>query len=290
MAMRGAIARRAEAVARRVVGLAPFPQPPLAPTRYPVVLMHGLGTLANLAPGGMLHGEAMHLRAHGVWAYAPHVNPYDTVAVRAEAWAERIARVLEETGAEKVNLVGFSLAGLDARHLAGPFGLADRIASIVTVSTPHRGTAIARYLLERPRRLRGLAVAAMEFLGRAAYEVAPPRVRAALEELTPEHVGAAFEPFHPLPERVYCASYAGRAGRGTGVPISPGLVLPNRILYRLGGLNDGLVPVESAHWGRFLGTVDADHARLVGLRLPASAFDSRAFYLGVTRHLRAQGL
>jgi triacylglycerol lipase len=119
-------------------------------------------------------------------------------------------------------------------------------------------------------------------------------VEAALEELTPEYAAGVFAPAHP-PEAlraagVYCASYAGRAGRGTPVLVSPPLAYTNRLLYRLDGVNDGLVAVESARWEHFLGTVDADHARQVGLRLAPSSFDSRAFYLGVARHLRARGL
>lgn len=288
------LSRRAESVARRVVELAPFPQPPLCPTRHPVVLMHGFGALANLQPGGVLHEEAMYLRGRGVWAYAPHVNPYDTVAVRAEAWRDRIERVRAETGTQKVNLVGFSSGGLDARHLAGPLGYAPHVAAIVTVSTPHRGSAIARYLVAKPDRLRQWIVALMGFVGRAAYEMAPPNVREALEELTPEHAAAVFEPLHPVAplraEGIYCASYAGRAGKGTPVSVYPPLALANRILYDLDGVNDGLVTVESARWERFLGTVDADHARQVGLRITASAFDARRFYLGIAQHLRAQGL
>ncbi|HLT46955.1 MAG TPA: hypothetical protein VK002_06980 [Rubricoccaceae bacterium] len=288
------LARRAEAVARRVVEQPPFPQPPLCPTRYPVVLMHGFGALAGLKPGGVLHEEAMHLRAHGIWAYAPHVNPYDTVAVRAAAWRDRIERVRAETGAEKVNLVAFSSGGLDARHLAGPMGYAPHVAALVTVSTPHRGSAVVDYLLARPERLQRGVLALMAFFGRAAYADAPPHAREALAEMTPAAVAGVFEPAHPiaplLAAGVYCASYAGQAGRGTDVGIYPPLALANRILYRLGGLNDGYVTVESARWGRFLGTVDADHARQIGLRLTPSAFDSRAFYLAVAQHLRAQGL
>ena len=126
------LGRRAEAVARRAVELAPMPQPPLRPTRHPVVLLHGFGALANVLQNGVLHAEAMHLRARGVWAYAPHVNPYDTVAVRAEAWADRLERVLDETGAQKLNLVGFSTGGLDARLLARDPAWGDKIASLVT--------------------------------------------------------------------------------------------------------------------------------------------------------------
>lgn len=284
------LTRRAEAVARRAVELEPFPQPPLRPTRYPVVLMHGFGALANVMQGGVLHAEAMHLRARGVWAYAPHVNPYDTIDVRADSWADRLERVLDETGAERVNLVGFSTGGLDARALARRDRWAGRFASLVTVSTPHRGSALAPYVLDRPERLKAWALAVMDFVGRAAYESAPPHAEAALAELSPEAVTARFPPEETVPG-AWCASYAGRAGKGTDVPMYPPLVVPNRILHGLAGVNDGIVTTASGWWGERLGTLDADHARQIGLRWTASpAYDSLAFFEAHGDALRARGL
>ena len=282
------LSRRVEAVARRAVELEPFPQPPLRPTRHPVVLMHGFGALANLMQGGVLHAEAMHLRGRGVAAYAPHVNPYDTIDVRSEAWANRLEHVLAETGAEKVNLVAFSSAGLDARHLATEMGWADRIASLITVSTPHRGTALAGYVLSRPDLLRRGAIGVMDFMGRAAYESAPPHVEAALAELTPEAVTARFDT-EAVIEGVWCASYTSKAGKGTDAPMYPGLVIANRVLYGLSGLNDGIVPTASGAWGEHLGTLDADHARQIGLCVTASeAFNSFSFFEGVCGRLREE--
>ena len=191
--------------------------------------MHGFGAMAGLLPGGgLLHAEAMHLRAHGVHAYAPRVNPYEGVAVRSDQWAQRLVRVFEETAAGRVNLVGFSLGGLDARHLAaGP--LRERIAAIVTVSTPHRGTPLATYLLEGPERLAALSVQAMEFFGRRAWKSEPPNVAAALRELTPAYASDTFEAAHPTPEGIWCASYSARAGAG----VYPPLRLSQRLLAQL---------------------------------------------------------
>ena len=290
---------RVEALARRAVELAPMPQPPLRPTRHPVVLMHGFGALANLMQDGVLHAEAMHLRTRGVAAYAPHVNPYDTIATRARAWAERIERVLDETGAERVNLVAFSSAGLEARWLAAR-GWAPRIASIVTVSSPHRGTALADLVLGRAelpvgeplaRVVRRVAVGVMEFMGRAAYETAPPNVEAALDELSPASVCRRFEPEHPMPDGVWCASFTGRAGPGTDVPCYAPLVAMNRLLYRLQGVNDGIVPTAGGWWGERLGLLDADHARQIGMALtPSDRYDSLTFFAGVADTLRRRGL
>ena len=283
------LAQRAETFARRAVELVPFPQPPLVPTRYPVVLMHGFGALANLLQGGVLHAEAMHLRGHGIWAYAPHVNPYDTISTRSRAWSDRIDRVLEETGAERVNLLAFSSAGLDGRYLISSLDRAADIASLVTISSPHRGSAVVDYLQSQPERLKSWAVSFMDFVGRAAYEHEAPHTERALAELAPSYVCDEFNPAHPDHPDVYYASYAGHAGRGTDLPIYPPLIVPNRVLYTASGVNDGLVPVESAKWGDFLGLLDADHARQIGLRLAPGDFDSKAFFLQIARHLAAKG-
>ncbi|WP_143536814.1 esterase/lipase family protein [Rubricoccus marinus] len=284
------LAKGAEAVARRAVELVPAPQPPLTPTRYPVVLLHGFGALANVLQGGVLHREAMYLRARGIHAYAPHANPYDTVAVRSATWAEHLERAMEETGADKLNLIGFSSGGLDARWLAREMGWADRIASVVTVSTPHRGTALAQFVLDRPERLRSWAVAFMDFVGRAAYELEPPDSFGALRELTPETVADLFPPEETIPG-AWCASIVGRAGKGTDVSITPSLALTNRILYAAQGVNDGIVPTDGAWWGERLETLDADHARQIGIGLSiGSSFDSRAFFLSICERLRERGL
>lgn len=281
------LTRPARALARIAMQVDAMPQPPLRPTRYPVVLMHGFGAVAGALPGGALHAEAMHLRARGVWAYAPTVNPYDTVAVRAESWAERLGRVLAETGAERLNLVAFSSGGLDARHLATELGWAERLASIVTVATPHGGTALAQFVLDRPDRLRGWAVGLMDFFGRAAYD-ADPHAADALVELSPANAAQRFGA-ETVPG-VWCASFASQAGKGTAQAMYPPLVVPNRILYGLAGLNDGIVPAASAVWGEPLGTLDADHARLIGLSLtPSDTFESCAFYLSVCDRLAVKG-
>ncbi len=279
----------AERLARRAVEFEPYPQPPLVRTRYPVVLMHGFGALANVMQGGVLHAQAMHLRGHGVLAYAPHVNPYDTVAVRAAAWAERVDRVLDETGAGRVSLVAFSSGGLDARRLVSALGYADRVAAVVTLSTPHRGTPLAEFVLERPERLRAWLIGVMDFFGRAAYEAEEPRTEAALAELTPRFVCEEFNPAHPDAAGVHYASWAGRAGRGTDTPVSPPLLLGNRVLHGLAGVNDGIVPTASAEWAGFRGVLDADHARQIGLGAGGD-FDSGAFFVDLVRDLAERGL
>jgi len=267
-----------------MAGTVAFPQPAVRPTRYPVVLMHGFGAMAFFIADGLLHAEAMHLRGHGVLAYAPRVAPYDTVVRRAAQWSSRLEHIFEETGAERVNLVGFSLGGLDARHVATDERWQGRIASVVTVSTPHHGTPLSTYLLEGPERVATWSVQAMSMVGRRAWVEDPPNVAASLAELAPAHVEGVFAPAHPTPAGAWCASYSARAGAGVYRPLR----FTHRLLTQLAGYNDGLVPTASAIWEEHLGTVATDHARLVGLGR-GGAFDSLEFYLGVAGVLRERG-
>lgn len=59
-------------------------------------------------------------------------------------------------------------------------------------------------------------------------------------------------------------------------------------------VNDGMVEVRSARWGRFMGCIPGDHFDEVGQiahLVPnlESGFDHLAFYRGIVRRLRAEG-
>ena len=58
------------------------------------------------------------------------------------------------------------------------------------------------------------------------------------------------------------------------------------------GDNDGLVSVESAKWGEFLGVLPADHIDQVGHRFDLSnqPFEAAEFYLSEAQRLSALGL
>ncbi len=57
--------------------------------------------------------------------------------------AERVDEVLAATGADRVHLVGHSLGGIVARYYVQVLGGADRVDTVMTLGTPHRGTYAA---------------------------------------------------------------------------------------------------------------------------------------------------
>lgn len=280
----------AESTWHRLTGLDPFPQPDYIRIRYPVVLMHGFGLFAALRRGGHLHQEAMNLRMHGVPAFAPNVSAYNTVKERSGMWRRRLEQIMAETGADRLNLIAQSMGGLDARYLISNLGLHEVVASLVTVSTPHRGTGVADIVLERPERVRQWTADVLDWMGNTSMVDATSDFLTSVAELTPEYICERFNPQVSDHPSVRYYSYAGRAGKGTGVPINPVLAVLSRLLYAREGENDGFVSVESAQWGEFLGTIDADHSRQVGIAFPGSGdFDANAFYCSVVKRLADDG-
>lgn len=169
----------------------------------------------------------------------PEVPSAGTIAERAEA----LALKLFHSATPAFALVAHSMGGLDARYLIAHLDPDRRIKSLVTVSTPHRGSYLAQWFLEE----KGPFQAWIRHIGNPA-----------LGELTPEAREA-----RPIPDRpdVAYSSYAScRPPEELPFFLRPyGRIIP--------GDNDGMVPVSSASWGKFCGTLQADHIELLGWSL-----------------------
>ncbi len=276
---------------QRITGLDPFPQPSVIPTRHPIILMHGFGIGASFRRGGHLHEETMHLRSRGVRAVAPNVSPYNTVKSRCEMWEDRLTRVLDETNTDQISIIAHSMGGLDARHLISKKGWHDTVEALVTVATPHRGSSVASLILRQPQSVRKWLADMADWLGRHILEDGSANIRQALRELTPEYVENTFNEEVPDHPDVQYWSYGCQAGKGTDIPIDPIFRYLNSHLYKHEGVNDGIVSVQSARWGKYLGTINADHARQVGIRSRlAASFDAKEFYASIAQKLANEGL
>jgi triacylglycerol lipase len=275
------------AALQRIAGLEAFPQPSIIPLQTPVVLMHGFGMGATFRRGGHLHEEAMYLRSRGIRAYAPNVAAYNTVEARSSMWLRRIAPILDETRCERIVIIAHSMGGLDARHLIYHEGLHEVVDVLITVSTPHRGSSIANLVLEQPSVVRKWMMEMADWLGTHALEDATANALQAITQLTPAYLRNSFNPETPDHPDVDYWSFAGHAGKGTDITLDPVLRFLNAYLYEREGPNDGFVSVDSARWGTFCGTVDADHARQVGFqsKLGGANFDSNGFYATIAERL-----
>lgn len=65
------------------------------------------------------------------------------VAERAEGLRAEVEAVLSATGQPKAHIIAHSMGGLDARYMIARLGMAEKIASLTTIGTPHMGTSFA---------------------------------------------------------------------------------------------------------------------------------------------------
>src|SRR6185369_15695641 len=76
----------------------------------------------------------------------PNQSFSGSVDLRAQQLRDRVNTVISTTGSPKVHIIGHSMGGLDARHMIVDKDMADRVATLTTIGTPHHGSPVADHL------------------------------------------------------------------------------------------------------------------------------------------------
>lgn len=116
-------------------------------------------------------GIKSHLEANGFEVYHTSVEFAGRVDIRARQLSDQVNRILDRTGSPKVHIIAHSMGGLDARHMIVDPDMADKVATLATIGTPHMGTTFADFGITRGGRLviEGLSLrlkSALRFAGR----------------------------------------------------------------------------------------------------------------------------
>ncbi len=238
--------------------------PPPAPRLVqPVILAHGLFGFDQVSVLGKpvvnyFAGVPAWLRATGNRVHVSRVAPMGPIAHRAGQLVRFIER---HAGKEPVHLIAHSMGGLDSRYAISRLGLGDRVLSLTTLGTPHRGTVIADRVLGWTRMPPGLE----QWLRRFGADLE------ALRDLARPAM-AEFNPRVPDDPRVAYASVAGEFSPAWSwrMGLFPHRLITTPILQAEEGPNDGMVSVASAHWGDRCEVWKGDHFNLVNWHLPGS--------------------
>lgn len=269
-------------------------------TRYPIILHHGFLGFDRIFTIEYFWKVRSTLRAQGYDVYITSVSPANSIDYRMRQLAARVDEVLAATGAGKVNIIAHSMGGLDARSLVASEGYGDRVASITTIGTPHRGTPVADLASGLTQAENGLRIVrAFEHLvlGHIDDKAGLPGgidLAATITNLTTRYVDGEFNSQNVDDPRVVYESWAGQATfTGIGKPdaVDPLLMLPHAYLRLVSGSNDGLVPATSAQYGTFRGYVEADHINEIGHLFGATSkrYNHLEFYSDRAKELAARG-
>ncbi|KAK7931631.1 triacylglycerol lipase [Apiospora marii] len=232
--------------------------PTAATPKHPIVLAHGLLGFAELKVAGPLfpavhywRGISEALTANGIEVFASAVPPSGSIERRAEKLAQGIAEVAK---GKSVNIIAHSMGGLDARYMISKLQPKDvDVKSLVTVASPHHGSAFADYVFDEIGSERLPSV--YKFVEGAGFETG------AFAQLTQKYMREEFNPNTPDDPSVQYFSYGALVEQ---LPFLSPFRLSHDILDRLEGPNDGLVSVTSSQWGQYKGTlVGVSHLDLI---------------------------
>lgn len=261
-------------------------------TKYPIVLVHGVGFRDReyFNYWGRIPTE---LEALGAVIYYGNQEAWGTIEHNAEQIKNIVLQAMQENNTDKVNIIAHSKGGLDARYMISCLDMANSVASLTTMSTPHRGCKYVDYAMKMPEKqykmISEKANSVFTFLGDTNadfYSTAKCFTTEYMEQFNKEV---------PDCESVYYQSYASVMKNFMSDRL---LSLP----YILGKTsqreeeNDGLVTISSAKWGNFKGVFRSkgnrgiSHGDMIDLkREDYFGFDVIEEYIKIVNELKTKG-
>lgn len=266
-------------------------------TKYPIVLVHGIG-FRDRKHFGYWGRIPSALEEAGAVIFFGNQDSWGTTEGNAAILKASIEQALEKSGAEKVNLIAHSKGGLEARYVISSLGMGEKIASLTTIATPHRGSKTMGVLCNMPDLLFRVAAVFVNLWFRLLGDKNPDFAQVC-KQLSPKHM-EEFNQSNPDHPGVFYQSYTALMKRSTSDFV---LCFPHFVVSAIEGENDGLVTPESARWGSFRGIwrgvgnrgishadeVDARRRNLSKATDADGIFDIRKEYLTLTEELKQGG-
>ena len=261
--------------------------------KYPILLVHGVffRDFKYLNYWGRIPEE---LEKNGAVIYYGNHQSADSVEGSAAELAERIRQITEETGCGKLNIIAHSKGGLDCRYALSQLGIEDRVASLTTINTPHRGCLFADYLLEKIPKTVQEKTADTYNKALKALGDEKPDFMAAVRDLTAEACNKRNEYIRDV-EGIYYQSIGSKCNRAVNGRFPLNFTYP--VVKYFDGENDGLVSTDSFVWGEnyrlvtVKGKRGVSHGDMIDLnRENIPGFDVREFYVDLAAELKQKGL
>jgi triacylglycerol lipase len=259
-------------------------------TKYPLVLVHGVGfrDLKYINYWGRIPKE---LIRNGATVYYGNQEAWGTVEYNAEDIKEKVFQVLKETGAEKVNIIAHSKGGLDTRYMISKLDMGDYVASATMISSPHRGCKFVDTACHIPDKIYKAISNFFDNRYRFLGDKNPDFYTASRQFST--HHSKKFNEEIKDVENVYYQSYASVV---TNVFSDYVVSIPYILVKLTEGENDGLVAVNSAKWGDFKGILKTknrrgiSHGDIIDLRRSDyKGFDVIEKYVQIVSDLKNNG-
>ena len=232
-----------------------------ARTTYPVVFAHGLGGFDDILgfdywgdDYGTFVGdpcnELFEIYCNqdidsGQKAYVAQVAPLQSSEARGLDLANDVEGFLATAGATRVNLVGHSQGGLDLRKAARV--LYERrgytvVSQAISISSPHRGSPVAKYILDLGPGVTSVIAALAKFYGDIVHRVGNDAYAAVKQLIYNDYSASdgvttgmrAFNQKYNVDAR-YASRYSSLITAQHGISVNPALYLVRNLFFDIDG-------------------------------------------------------
>lgn len=257
--------------------------------RYPIIFVHGAGfedkydLIENLGSWGKI---PKFVRKQGIPIFFGKTKAWASVVENAEVLKCNILRYQNEYNIEKFNIIAHSMGGIEARYMITHLDMAQHVASLTTISTPHRGLKTIDKLSHTALYQKVIELLATKYFGNYEQFLAMS-LRLKYSNCT------LFNRETPNVEGVYYQSYGADMKSAIYDPL---LSIPHKIISYYDGENDGLVPIKSAKWGEYKGVFKSQglrglsHRDLIDMHKESTKEDIIQNYIEIILELERQGL
>lgn len=260
-------------------------------SKYPVLLVHGIAFRDKVLFLSYWGNIPEHLSKKGAAVFTGGQEAYGTIENNALALKKKVNEILKKTGAEKVNIIAHSRGGLESRYMISMLGMESKVATLTTLSTPHRGSAMADYIIKHVGDKKAITTI-IDFYAKIMGDKNPESLNAG-KELTTDSMKIFNDKVKDSP-LVYYQSYISTIDENFGNPLWKAMY---KLMEKKEGPNDGLVSVESAKWGKFREPVTCSgkplvtHADIVGMHILSGefCFNADKFLADIVHELKVAG-
>ena len=256
-------------------------------TKYPIILAHGIAAKQAriINAFGKIGDE---LTRAGYSVHIADTDGFGTIEGNAAQLKEFIERTLAQTGAEKVNIIAHSKGGLDAKHMITKLGMEDKVASLTTLCTPHKGSIIASWIWKLPMFLKRFYAFWINSFYKIVFRDKNPDALTACDQLRAHDTSEETLKFS---YKVYCQSYSTTIDSVKDCFI---MALPMKIQKHFElPANDGLVSEDSTKFGNYRGKcldIPVSHVQIIDLFSKKSQKEKiYRFYESVCEELSKMG-
>ncbi len=259
-------------------------------TKYPIILVHGTGFRDRkwLNYWGRI---PLALTDLGARVFYCKQDAWGTIEENARVVKATIEEAMRETKADKVNILAHSKGGLEARYVISQLGMENSVATLTTISTPHRGSKTMDFFCRFPKPLMCFIGLFVNLYFKVLGDTKPDFYNACCSLTT-----AACERFNKCAVDSKLVSYQSYSCVMKSAVSDMFLSVPYLVVKCFDGECDGIVSVESAKWGNFKGAISHDkrrgisHADIVDARrMNIKGFDVRDVYVGIVSELKNAG-